>query len=241
MGAAGSHFAGSNHEQLLERFGGSESIAISDTFWRDLLTFPQQLTRFNPALLQQELAPTCHSLGPHSLRTCCSAYFLVWRSLSSDLCDRPCYSSKGLANGMVYRTADLQHPYPRHGIDVPLMQLWLTVISPEQGFLAAVSNDQATLHFQKLLVHVLRLLVAARKHEARAPEATNALVLTRAILLYATEHMGAGDLAALVDSPPGFLAEASDDGGEALTGAAVSLRQYQYCSLHSCRHCALHY
>ena len=63
MGAAGSHFAASGHENLLARFGASESIAVGDTFWRDLLTFPQQLTRFDPALLQQELAPTCHSLG----------------------------------------------------------------------------------------------------------------------------------------------------------------------------------
>ena len=69
-------------------------------------------------------------------------------------------------------------------------------------------------------MHVLRLVAAAGKTKARALAATNALVLTRAALLHATQHLGAVDLAALTDAPPGFLAQASADGGTVLTGAA---------------------
>ncbi len=85
----------------------------------------------------------------------------------------------------------------------------------------AVANNAVTMHFQKLLVHVVRLAAAARKHEGRALAATNALVLTRAVVLYATERMGASDLAVLVHTPPAFLLEASASSREAVTGAAL--------------------
>ncbi len=75
MGAAGSHLAAGGHEELLARFAGAESIAIGDTFWRDLLTFPQQLTRFDPELLQQELAPTLETLSePYQRRALCNPW-----------------------------------------------------------------------------------------------------------------------------------------------------------------------
>lgn len=83
----------------------------------------------------------------------------------------------------------------------------------------AVSNNHATLHFPKLLVHLLRLLAAAHGVEARSPAATNALLLARSVIMYATEHLDSADLAQLVRVPPGFLAEANYTSKTALAGA----------------------
>jgi hypothetical protein len=63
MGVGSSRFGSEGHSRLLDRFAGTVSIAIDDLFWEDLLTFPTQLTTFDPALVQEELSPTCHSLG----------------------------------------------------------------------------------------------------------------------------------------------------------------------------------
>ena len=51
----------------------------------------------------------------------------------------------------------------------------------------AASNNGHTLHFQKLLVHVLRLVRKVHASPARAPAATNALYLTRTVVCHLTE------------------------------------------------------
>ncbi len=63
MGNSASHFAAGEHQQLLNRFSGSESVAIGDPFWRGLLTFAAPLTKLDPVLLQQSLADSLDQLG----------------------------------------------------------------------------------------------------------------------------------------------------------------------------------
>lgn len=68
-------------------------------------------------------------------------------------------------------------------------------------------------------MHLLRLLAAAHAAEAHSPAATNALLLARSVIMYATEHLHSADLAQLAQVPPGFLAEANHASKTALAGA----------------------
>ena len=63
MGVGSSQYASGAHQELLDRLSSSESVAVADPFWKDLLTFPAPLTKFDPVLLQQSLSDTCSRLG----------------------------------------------------------------------------------------------------------------------------------------------------------------------------------
>ena len=51
----------------------------------------------------------------------------------------------------------------------------------------AVANNSATLHIQKLLVHVLRLVRQVHASPQRAPAATSALYFARTVVCHLTE------------------------------------------------------
>ena len=51
------------HQALLDRLAGPESVAVGDPFWKQLLTFNAPLTKFEPVALQQSLQPFLQRLG----------------------------------------------------------------------------------------------------------------------------------------------------------------------------------
>ena len=56
------------HQALLDRLAGPDSIAVGDPFWKQLLTFNAPLTKFEPHALQRSLQPFLERLGadpPH--------------------------------------------------------------------------------------------------------------------------------------------------------------------------------
>lgn len=67
----------------------------------------------------------------------------------------------------------------------------------------AVSNNDRTWHYQKLILHVLAKLRAAAADGASVPaDAANAVHLTRVLLKHATEHSTRDTLRVLLQDPP---------------------------------------
>ncbi len=68
---------------------------------------------------------------------------------------------------------------------------------------AAVTNNEATFHFQKLLLHAAQLLLEAARGAAALPaRAVNALHFVRVLLKFASEHLAVERLLQLVAEPP---------------------------------------
>jgi hypothetical protein len=68
---------------------------------------------------------------------------------------------------------------------------------------AAVTNNEATFHFQKLLLHAAQLLLEAARGAAVLPaRAVNALHFVRVLLKFASEHLAVERLLQLVAEPP---------------------------------------
>lgn len=61
--SASSPVIATQHQALLDRLAGPESIAVGDPFWKQLLTFNAPLTKFEPHALQQSLQSFIQRLG----------------------------------------------------------------------------------------------------------------------------------------------------------------------------------
>jgi len=50
-------------DELLGFLGGSEALPLSDSFWDELLSFPELLTKLRPDDVERHLQACCASLG----------------------------------------------------------------------------------------------------------------------------------------------------------------------------------
>ena len=72
-------------------------------------------------------------------------------------------------------------------------------------------------------MHVVRQLRGVGGNSGRAPQATNALVFSRIIILHLTEHLGAEELQQCADVPVGFMQDAANGRLTAGENAAVAI------------------
>ena len=72
--AASSQRLLADHAELLEEFCGEKSWALGDSFWQELLTFREPLTRLPPEEVEAAAEIYCYKLG---IDIRCSVHWLT--------------------------------------------------------------------------------------------------------------------------------------------------------------------
>lgn len=147
MGNASSQLVA--HQELLTTFSSATSVPVGDPFWRGLLNFNAALTRLDPVVLQQSLADTLDQLGSWQLSDTDKKSD---NSLPCAICSAVLRMAPMFAHSSVSLHGQLR----------------------ERSVVIAAANNGHTLHFQKLLVHVLQLVKGVGKADQRAPQASTA-------------------------------------------------------------------